>query len=140
MLERNRIVMNPISNQFKTIEQVANQYKHVKTETKINSTNLPVQSFEQILIQQSKNESSTQLKFSKHASERLQSRNMNLTQDQLKRLENGTKRAEEKGIKESLVMVDDMAFIVNIKSNTVVTAVNNRDEKVFTNIDGAIVI
>ncbi|NLL72030.1 MAG: flagellar protein [Clostridiales bacterium] len=82
----------------------------------------------------------TQLKFSKHANERLASRNIDLTDEQYKRLENGTKKAYEKGIKESLVMVDDLAFIVNIKNNTVITAVNDGEEKVFTNIDGAVII
>ena len=57
----------------------------------------------------------------------------------LKRLENGTNKAREKGIKESLVMVDDLAFIVNIPSKTVVTAVNDPEEGVFTNIDGAVI-
>ena len=42
-------------------------------------------------------------------------------------------------MKESLVLVDDLAFIVNVKSNTVVTAVNDVDRGVFTNIDGAII-
>ena len=46
-----------------------------------------------------------------------------------------------KGINESLVLVDDMAFIVNIKNNTVITAMdkNSSDENVFTNIDGAVI-
>jgi len=39
-----------------------------------------------------------------------------------------------------LVLVDDIAFIVNTKSNTVVTAVNEAEEKVFTNIDGTVII
>ena len=85
-------------------------------------------------------QAATELKFSKHANERLASRNIDLTDEQFKRLESGTKKAYEKGIKESLVMVDDLAFIVNIKNNTVITAVNEGDEKVFTNIDGAVII
>jgi flagellar operon protein len=82
----------------------------------------------------------TELKFSKHANERLASRNIDLTDDQYRRLENGAQKAYEKGIKESLVMVDNLAFIVNIKNNTVITAVNEGEEKIFTNIDGAVII
>ena len=82
----------------------------------------------------------SELKFSKHANERLASRNIDLTDDQYRRLETGAKRAYEKGIKESLVMVDNLAFIVNIKNNTVITAVNEGEEKIFTNIDGAVII
>ena len=65
-------------------------------------------------------------------------RNM-LPDSQLERLQNGTRRAEEKGIKESLVMVDNLAFIVNVRNNTVITAVNEKEDKVFTNIDGAVI-
>lgn len=82
---------------------------------------------------------SNELVFSKHANERLLSRNIDLSEAQLERLQNGTRRAEEKGIRESLVMVDNLAFIVNVKSNTVITAVNEKDDKVFTNIDGAVI-
>lgn len=81
-----------------------------------------------------------ELKFSKHANERLASRNINLSDEQMLRLENGTKLAEQKGIRESLVMLDNMAFIVNVTNNTVITAVNSGEEKIFTNIDGAVII
>ncbi len=48
--------------------------------------------------------------------------------------------ADTKGIQESLVMLDDMAFIVNIPNHTVITAVNPKeDAAVFTNIDGAVI-
>ena len=49
---------------------------------------------------------------------------------------------DEKGIRESLVLVDQLAFIVNIPNNTVVTAMqqNETDENIFTNIDGAVII
>ena len=45
-------------------------------------------------------------------------------------------------MKESLVMVDDFAFIVNVKNNTVITAMdqNTNDSNVFTNIDGAVIV
>ena len=97
-------------------------------------------SFEAIFKQESeKQERISELKFSKHANERLAKRKIDLTGEQLMRLEGGTSRAREKGIKESLVMVDNLAFIVNIGSNTVVTAVNDTKDAVFTNIDGAII-
>ncbi len=60
----------------------------------------------------------------------------------MERLQEGTQRAQQKGIKESLVIVDQLAFIVNIPNSTVVTAMNQNDavENVFTNIDGAVII
>lgn len=96
-------------------------------------------SFEQVLNESFNTAESSELKFSKHASDRLSSRNIDLTDMQLKRLETGVSKAQTKGINESLVMVDDVAFIVNIKNNTVITAVNDMDEQVFTNIDGAVI-
>ena len=82
------------------------------------------------------------LRFSKHASLRLSDRNIELSDGQLERLTSGTQRAGEKGINESLVIMDEMAFIVNVKNNTVITAMNQSeaDENVFTNIDGAVIV
>jgi flagellar operon protein len=79
------------------------------------------------------------VKFSKHANERLNTRNINLDDEQMERLEKGMNKAKEKGMRDPLVMVDNIAFIVNIKSNTVVTAVGDVNDAVFTNIDGAVI-
>lgn len=80
------------------------------------------------------------ISFSKHASMRLNSRNLQLSNAQIKRVEDGIKRAEEKGIKDSLVLVDNIALLVNVKNKTVVTAIDNNSEKVYTNIDGAVIV
>lgn len=83
-----------------------------------------------------------ELKFSKHAVNRLSDRKIELSGEQLSRLNEGTKKANAKGIQESLVLVDDLAFIVNVKNNTVITAMDQAEtgESVFTNIDGAVII
>jgi len=48
--------------------------------------------------------------------------------------------AADKGINDSLVMVDDLAFIVNVPSRTVITALEaGSDTNVFTNINGAVI-
>jgi flagellar operon protein len=133
--------MNPINQtKFSSIEQVTGQYlnnKNVKANQLGNNKGL---SFQELLNNQQASMETGSLKFSKHANERLLSRNIDLSDSQLQRLETGAKKAQEKGIQESLVMVDNIAFIVNIKNNTVVTAVNDSDDKVFTNIDGAVII
>ena len=69
-------------------------------------------------------------------------RNIELTSEQLERLSDGTRKAGEKGIRESLVLVDELAFIVNTGSNTVITAMDQAEtkENIFTNIDGAVII
>ena len=71
-----------------------------------------------------------------------QNRNLTLSENQLNRLSEGLKKAGEKGIRESLVMVDQLAFIVNVPSNTVITAMDQAQarENVFTNIDGAVIV
>ncbi len=104
-----------------------------------NVSGLQGQSFAEIL-EQKKTAESGELKFSRHASERLVSRNIDLSETQKERLNHAVKAAEAKGIKESLVMMDNLAFIINIKNNTVVTAVAGGEEKIFSNIDGAVVV
>lgn len=83
----------------------------------------------------------TGLKFSKHAELRLQSRNINLSLVQKEKISQAVKKAEEKGVKDSLVLLENMAFVVNVKNRTVITAVNSDELKnnVFTNIDGAVI-
>jgi len=83
--------------------------------------------------------SADDVRFSKHATKRLDSREISLSDEQWTRLNEATGKARDKGLKESLVMVDNLAFIVNVKSNTVVTAVNDTERAVFTNIDGAVI-
>lgn len=128
--------MNVQNNRFPSIEQMRGQLvvSEGKQAGKLQESTIP--SFREILEGK---QSDSVLKFSKHANQRLSSRNIDLTESQLKRLENGAKKASEKGINESLVMVDNLAFIVNVRNNTVVTAVNDSDDKVFTNIDGAVI-
>ena len=80
------------------------------------------------------------IKFSKHAEQRLQARNISLTDNQKDKINKAVSMADEKGVKDSLVLMDNLAFVVNVKSRTVITAVNSNELKdnVFTNIDGAV--
>lgn len=82
------------------------------------------------------------VRFSKHADARLRQRDIQLSDDQMTRLNEGTQKAGLKGIKESLVILDNLAFIVNTENRTVVTAMDstNNDENIYTNIDGAVII
>ncbi len=85
---------------------------------------------------------SEEIKFSRHAELRLQSRNISLTQAQKDKMKEAVAKAESKGVKDSLVLMDNLAFVVNIKNRTVITAANSNELKdnVFTNIDGAVII
>ena len=133
--------MNISNNQFLSIEQLQNQYLK---QPKVSINSLPVQgmSFGEILQKQQDTQVSEPVKFSKHAASRLSDRNIELTDEQMERLNDGTKKAGAKGIKDSLVLIDQLAFIVNTKNNTVITAMEQAetDENIFTNIDGAVII
>lgn len=121
-----------------SIEQMRGQFLNQGAATE-NVSIGKGQSFAEIL-EQKKLAERGELKFSKHASERLVSRNIDLSESQKERLNQAVKAAEAKGIKESLVMMDNLAFIVNVKNNTVITAVAGGEEKIFSNIDGAVVV
>jgi len=77
-----------------------------------------------------------------HAQTRLQSRNIELGHAEWDRVMSGVERAAQKGAKESLVLLDDVALVVSIKNRTVITAVdkNSLKENVFTNIDSAVIV
>jgi flagellar operon protein len=80
------------------------------------------------------------VKMSKHAMMRLEARNINLDENRVERLKNAVDKASEKGVRDTLVVMDDVAFVVNVNARTVITAVNQNElkENVFTNIDGAV--
>lgn len=129
--------MQRINDAYSSINKMTNSVlKHNNIDKNISTDS--GNSFENIL-NSTQEKSVENLKFSKHANERLANRNINLSAEQIERLENGTTKAREKGIQESLVMVDDLAFIVNIKNNTVITAMNDKTDSIFTNIDGAVI-
>ena len=124
-------------NSFLSIDQLANQY--------LNNSRKTVKAAQENLVSfhQEQNVSGTQdLKFSKHAAVRLENRGIELTDAQLERLNDGARKAGQKGIRDSLVIVDKLAFIVNVPNKTVVTAMDSREteENVFTNINGAVIM
>ena len=126
-----------IINTFPSIQQMTDKIGR-QNETKSQETfKIQGRSFEEIL--NSRVSEDAGLKFSKHANMRMQSRSIDLSEDQRTRLENGAQKAGAKGIRESLVMVDDLAFIVNTSNKTVITAIGEGEDKIFTNIDGAVI-
>lgn len=131
--------MNKISNRFASIEQVTDQYLKQKSTDAVKSSDI---SFEEILKQKQEVAESSELHFSKHAAMRLADRNINLSKEQSERLETGVAKAGEKGIHESLVIIDSLAFIVNVPNRTVVTAMdqNESSDNIYTNIDGAVIM
>lgn len=138
--------MNIQKTEYLSIEQLTDRYLQPvkKAEGRDGADRL---SFQEILLQKSQEtERSEQaaggeLKFSKHALNRLSDRNIELDSRQLERLCDGARKAGQKGIRDSLVLVDQLAFIVNVPNHTVVTAMDSTatDENIFTNINGAVI-
>lgn len=118
-------------------EQYQNSHKQIKVQDLQQNQGL---SFQDIL--KNKTNVDTELKFSKHASVRLEQRGIQLTAGQMERLSDATAKAGQKGIRDSLVIVDELAFIVNVPNHTVVTAMESTEaiSNVFTNIDGAVIM
>ena len=93
-----------INNNFSSIEQVTGTYLKSQDAGKV-AVAAENTSFEQIFKDKAFG-TERELKFSKHAGSRLEQRNINLSEDQLSRLNNAAKKAGEKGIKESLMIMD----------------------------------
>jgi flagellar operon protein len=80
------------------------------------------------------------LRFSAHAATRMSSRHIAMTPELVGKLEKAVSGAAEKGSRESLVLLKNCAFIVNIPNRTVVTAMDGESLKnnIFTNIDSTV--
>jgi flagellar operon protein len=80
------------------------------------------------------------IKFSAHAQSRINSRDIDLSTQDMQRLESAVDKAREKGANESLVLMDDKAFIVSVPNSTVITVMdkNNLNSNVVTGIDSAV--
>ncbi|HSH00430.1 MAG TPA: TIGR02530 family flagellar biosynthesis protein [candidate division Zixibacteria bacterium] len=85
---------------------------------------------------------SAAVKFSKHALQRLHSRNVEVTPELLDKLSSAMDKAGAKGARETLVLGDDSAYVVSPQNRTVITAFDrhNLREGVFTSIDSAVIL
>ena len=93
------------------------------------------------MVPQEEIENSEDISFSKHANNRLVSRGINVSADERKQLATAVDELSQRGAKESLVLMNDRAYVVGVPKRTVIT-VMSRDEalgQVFTNIDSTFV-
>jgi len=81
------------------------------------------------------------LHFSRHATQRIEQRGMELDATRMERLHRAVDQAEAKGSRDSLILLDELALVVSVQNRTVVTAVDeaSRKEHVFTNIDSVVI-
>ena len=82
------------------------------------------------------------LNLSQHAETRIRSREIPWSEALEKRISAGMDQAEAKGSREALILADNVAVIANVKSRTVVTAMDREQlkERIFTNIDSAVIV
>ncbi|MBW4839130.1 MAG: flagellar biosynthesis protein [Paenibacillaceae bacterium] len=105
------------------------------TPNKTNPTNTTGTNFKEMLEDRL-------VHFSNHAVKRLEQRGIELQPEQLNKIESAIDSAAAKGAKDSLILLKDMALIVNVNNRTVVTAMDGSSMKdnVFTQIDSAVII
>ncbi|NOZ08258.1 MAG: hypothetical protein GXO91_05205 [FCB group bacterium] len=130
-IRRNQLNLKPDRLSFGKSQSARQQKEGVKTAEK---------SFSDILNQ--KISENQEIKFSAHAIKRLQDRQINMSKTDLTRLTEGVKRVDRKGANSSLILVDDMAYIVSVKNRIVVTALDKSATlgNVFTNIDSVAIV
>lgn len=131
-----------LGNRYNLTDSIIRQTERVNSSgSKPGSTGSQInngRSFQEILHEQL-NQGIT---FSKHANQRTEERNIQISETDLNRLGDACDRAQQKGIKDALIVMEDNAFIVNALNKTVITVVDKNEMKsnVFTNIDGAVFI
>ena len=82
------------------------------------------------------------LKISKHASERMQLRDISISDQEWNVITEKVSEAKQKGVKQPLVILDQATLIVSAANHTVITVLDRQEakEQLFTNIDGTIVL
>jgi flagellar operon protein len=83
-----------------------------------------------------------ELKFSAHALQRVESRQIKLAEADLEKISAAMDGADRKGARSSLLLYNDLAMVVSVRNRTIVTAISGEElkEHVFTNIDSAVII
>lgn len=94
------------------------------------------------VLQKELEKSAQSLNFSKHALKRINERQIEIEPQMLEQMTNAVEHAEEKGIKDALILGSQAAFIVNVPTKTVITTMNNQEmrENIITNIDGTVLL
>ncbi|MGE7020367.1 TIGR02530 family flagellar biosynthesis protein [Solibacillus cecembensis] len=107
-----------------------------------NGVNLKANTTKQSFIEHLNQASIEELKISKHASERMNERNIAISDSEWQEITEKVFEARDKGVNQPLVLMDQAALIVSAKNGTVITALDRTEarQQLFTNIDGTIVL
>ena len=107
-----------------------------------NGVNLKANTTKQSFIEHLNQASIEELKISKHASERMNERNIAISDSEWQEITEKVFEARDKGVNQPLVIMEQAALIVSAKNGTVITALDRIEarQQLFTNIDGTIVL
>lgn len=125
------------------IPNVNRAHKVERSKEKIQSSK---NDFEKELLSKILNEQNVENKsevsFSKHAKKRIEERNLNLDSQEFLKIRGAIDKLKNKGGKDSLVITNNAAYIVDVDNETVVTAMGKDDmaENVFTKIDSTLFV
>jgi flagellar operon protein len=135
--------MSSISNELKNIivnhPQAPAEYKNSK---KIDAGS--GDEFSKIFDTKSQDVSSNlqEISLSQHAQKRLEQRSINLDSNEYMKLKQALQSLQHKGGKESLVVTDKAAYIMDVANKKIVTAMNKQElqDNVFTKIDSTVFV
>lgn len=125
---------------FTEYSDVGLQNKNNKINKEDNFFNKEKNTFNKILDKEIKKEECFTI--SSHAAQRLNSRNIDFDDADMKKINEGINMADSKGSKQSLILYKDMALITSIKNRTVITALDKKQSEgsIITNIDSVVMI
>jgi len=98
--------------------------------------------FDEVFEQKRFPHKTTEIKMSAHASKRLSDRNIIFDRGEYLNIKNALGQLRDKGGRDSLVVTDKAAYILDVDQDTIVTAIDKNSLKgnVFTNLDSAIIM
>ncbi|WKY45505.1 TIGR02530 family flagellar biosynthesis protein [Eubacteriaceae bacterium ES2] len=132
---------NDINNYYRVSSSIIQQAERLSSnqQKQTPNTNVAVNSDFKDLFQQEVEKTVT---FSKHAAQRSEQRSIEVSESDLEKISQACDQAQEKGINNALIMMDDSAFIVSAQNRRVITVMdkNEMKEKIVNDIDGAIFI
>jgi flagellar operon protein len=94
------------------------------------------------MLQEAVRNKTANLTFSKHAMERLSTRQIEVSPQLMAKMSDAVDKAGSKGVTDALILNGDTAFIVNVPNRVVITSMNGSKmkENIFTKIDGAVIL
>jgi len=99
----------------------------------------PGADFEKLYLETLQKKKET-VKLSAHAMDRMDKRDITLTEEDMVKINDAVDTLEKKGAKERLLLYKDAAFIASIRNRTIITVMREQELETITNIDSAVKI